>query len=189
MDKDNSKKIQPGDFSQFAPQGNGVYGYQENSFRPIKDCPEQEACSGVIYFENSIKEENFKGFLEMMGIRGKDKDYAVFIQESSNPYQDKYLKQMRIVPKFALKCMFNSIDDEAYKSFKEQELTYQEALWEFMKSEEENWGISFMSSPKLVGIMGGDGYFGREELSFGFMLENEYYNITRIWSRAWIVTK
>jgi len=185
----NSSKIQPGDLSQFAPYGNGCYGYEENSFHPIKGAPEQEAEGGFIYFENSIRKENFEGFLEMMRLGREAKDYVAFIQESSNPFQDKYLKQMRLVPKFALKYMFNTLDDKEYNSFKEQELTFREALWEFMESEKENWGTSFFNSPKLAGIMGGDGDWAREELSFGFMLENSYYHVARIWSRAWIVTK
>ena len=37
--------------------------------------------------------------------------------------------------------------------------------------------------------MGGDGDYAVEELSFGFMLENEYNQVYRIWSRAWLVTK
>jgi hypothetical protein len=181
---ENNSRIQPGDLSKFAPYGNGFYGYEENSFKPIIGAPEQEPSGGIIYFGNRVKEENFKGFLEMMKINGESKDYAAFIKESSDPFKDKYYKQMRLVPKFALEFMF----DQKVDSMKEQELSMTDAFLEFMKAEEERCGTCFWD-PVLSRTMGGDGYWAREELSFGFMLENEYHGISRIWSRAWLVTK
>jgi hypothetical protein len=41
----------------------------------------------------------------------------------------------------------------------------------------------------LYGAMGGDGDWAKEELCFGFMMENEYHGVCRIWTRAWLVTK
>ena len=41
---------------------------------------------------------------------------------------------------------------------------------------------------RLRGLFGGDGDFAREELAFGFMVENDYHHVYRIWSRAWLVT-
>ena len=75
-----------------------------------------------------------------------------------------------------------------YDAFKKQELSIGEAFEEFMKAEKERFGTSF-GDPRIEGKMGGDGDFAREELSFGFMLENEYNQVYRIWSRAWLVTK
>jgi hypothetical protein len=34
-----------------------------------------------------------------------------------------------------------------------------------------------------------DGDWAKESLCFGFMMENEYHGICRIWTRAWLVTK
>jgi len=182
-------RIQQADLSEFAPYGESFYGYQKNTFEPIKGAPSNEGTGGHIYFQNNIEKNDFEGFLRMMNVRVTNKDFAAFIQESSNPMKDKYLTQMRIVPKFALRWALNTINDEEYNSFKDQDLNIGEALWEFMNVEKERYGTNFWDSPKLAGIMGGDGHFGREELSFGFMVENGYYNISRIWSRAWIVTK
>lgn len=36
---------------------------------------------------------------------------------------------------------------------------------------------------------GGDGEWARESLAFGFLVENQYHSIYRIWTRAWLVTK
>ena len=174
--------------SKFAPYGNGVYGYQKNSLEPIRGDPPQEETGGLIYFGNEARKEDFEGFLRMMNVRAEDKDYVAFVQESSNPIEDRYFKQMRIMSKFGLRFMFGAIDDREYDTFKEQELSIGEALWAFMNAEKRRFGTSFGDS-RIDGKMGGDGDYAVEELSFGFMLENEYNQVYRIWSRAWLVTK
>jgi hypothetical protein len=42
---------------------------------------------------------------------------------------------------------------------------------------------------RLSGTFGGDGYWAKESLCFGFLVENNYRGVYRIWSRAWLVTK
>jgi hypothetical protein len=51
------------------------------------------------------------------------------------------------------------------------------------------WGTSSFEDKGLYKKFGGDGDMKREELAFGLIVENEYYGIYRIWSRAWLVTK
>ncbi len=181
-------QVQPGDLSKFTPYGNGVYGYQRHSLEPIRGDPPQEESGGLVYFGNGVKQEDFSGFLRMMGVKADDKDYAAFVQESSNPVEDRYFKQMRLMSKFGLRFMFGAIDNREYDTFKKQELTIGESLWEFMEAEKGRFGTSF-GDRRIEGKMGGDGDCAREELSFGFMLENEYHEVYRIWSRAWLVTK
>ena len=181
-------QVQPGDLSKFTPYGNGVYGYQGNSLEPIRGDPPQEETGGLIYFGNGVRKKDFEGFLRMINVRAENKGYVAFIQESSNPIKDRYFKQMRLMSKFGLRFMFGAIDDREYDAFKKQELSIGEAFEEFMKAEKERFGTSF-GDPRIEGKMGGDGDFAREELSFGFMLENEYNQVYRIWSRAWLVTK
>ncbi len=181
-------KIQPGDLSKFAPYGNDFYGYQAKSLEPIRGDPTHEESGGLVYFGNGVKKEDFEGFLRMMNVRAGKKDYAAFVKESSNPISDRYFKQMRLVSKFGLKFMFKVVDDREYDAFKEQELSIGDALWEFMEAEKGRFGTYF-GDPRIEGKMGGDGNYAREELSFGFMLENKYHQVYRIWSRAWLVTK
>lgn len=191
--------IQPGDLSKFTPYGNGVYGYQ-NRFgeNPIKSAPPQEACSGsVIYFDNDVAKDDFTAFLRIMGIKEthgnghSNNDYAVFVAESRHPGKDNYLTQMRIVSRFGLRFMFGALTEAEYKEFLEEKLTVVEALWSFIEQEKKRWGTTFTQDGEkgLKGLFGGDGNYAREELSFGFMIENEYHNVYRIWSRAWLVTK
>ncbi|TFF90020.1 MAG: hypothetical protein EU548_05155 [Promethearchaeota archaeon] len=181
-------RIQPGDLSQFSPRGNGAYGYQKNIWEPIKGAPIHEKTGCIINFGNNIKKKDFLIFLRMMNIHPNLKDYAAFIQESSNPIEERYFKQMRFVSKFGLRFLFGVLNDRGYETFDPQELNLGDALWEFMEIERERFG-TFFGDPKIDGKMGGDGDYAIEELSFGFMLENEYHGIYRIWSRAWLVTK
>lgn len=191
---DKKVKVYPGDLTQFAPYGSGVYGYQmPDRSNPFTGAPEQEEMGGVVYLDNSIYKRDFSAFMRLIGVspkRGRptQKDYSVFVAESNNPIKDGYLAQMRIVSKFAMSCCFKAITDAEYDNFPKQTLTQRDALWEFIKHENMRWGTSFHSK-SLEGLFGGDGDFAREELSFGFMVENSYFGIYRIWSRAWLVTK
>ncbi len=187
----NTIKGYPGDFSQILPHGNGVYGYQESKREdPLKGAPQQEACGGVVYFGNEISKPDFKALMRVMGVdpHAPSKDFAVFTAESQQPGRDGYLTQMRVASKFALRFMFGVLSEADYDRFPEQGTTTVEALWAFIKHERECWG-TFFGSPQLAGKFGGDGDFAQEELAFGFMVENDYHHVYRIWSRAWLVTK
>ncbi|MBT3408256.1 hypothetical protein HOK68_00915 [Candidatus Woesearchaeota archaeon] len=181
-------KLQPGDLSQFVPYGESLYGYQENNYKPIIDDPRREPSGGIIYFDNSVSKEDFEGFLRMTNVKYNSKDYAAFIQESYNPVAERYFTQMRLVSKFGLKHLFGALDQNEYDTFKDQDFSIGDALWEFMNVEKNKYG-TFFGNPNIDGKMGGDGDWAREQLSFGFMLENEYNSIYRIWSKAWLVTK
>jgi len=187
---DHKLNIQPGDLSQFTPCGNGVYGYQER-FRenPIKSAPSQEPTGGIVYFGSHITKADFEALLRVMQVKSDSKDYAIFLAESKQPGKDGFVVQMRIVTKFGLRFMFGAINDNEYDKFHDQGLTIGEVLWGFIQQEIERWGTSWMDDKGLHGKFGGDGHFACEELAFGFMMENEYHGVYRIWSRAWLVTK
>lgn len=189
--------IQPGDLSKFAPYGNDVYGYQNREGgNPFTSAPLQEACGGVIYFGNSISKVDFEALMRITEVQpayvvNPSKDFAVFIAESKQPGKDGYLTQMRLVSRFGLRFMFGALTDAEYEKFPEQELTMVETLWLFIGHERKRWGTSFQQDDEkgLGGLFGGDGDLAREELAFGFIVENDYYDVYRIWSRAWLVTK
>lgn len=182
--------IQPGDLSKFVPYGNGIDGYQNREGNnPFTNAPLYEIYGGVIYFGNSMIKPDFETFIRIMEVWQKN-DFAVFTAESSQPRKDGYLTQMRIVSKFGLRFMFHALTETEYENFPEQELTIVETLWSFIKHEQKRWGTSFKqdSIKGLRGLFGGDGNCAREELAFGFMVENSHHRICRIWSRAWLVT-
>ena len=189
-------KVQPGNLALFAPMGNGLYGHQKPAgLDPFADAPPQDPCGGVIYFDNEISKTDFEALARIWEIEPgnpeRAKQYAAFTAESGQPGQDGYLVQMRIVPAFGLNCLYHAINNTAYERFPNQAITITEALWLFIEKERERWGTSFRQDEEkgLRGLFGGDGDYVREKLSFGFMLENAYYGICRIWSRAWLVTK
>lgn len=193
---DNKTGVDPADLTQFAPHGNGVYGYQEGMVNPLLTAPRQDDIGGFLHFGNGVSREEFDALMSITGVcprwakeKGRERrDYAVFYQESDNPGRDGYLAQVRIVSKFALRFMFGSLAEADYESFEEQEVTMSDGLWGFMKNEQKKYGTAF-GGAKLKGLFGGDGDFAQEALCFGFVVENNYYSIYRIWSRAWLVTK
>lgn len=190
---DNKTGVSPADLTKFAPHGNGVYGYQEGAADPFKTAPPQDDIGGFLHFGNDVPREDFDTLMSITGVRPRwhqraSHDYAVFYQESKNPGHDGYLAQMRIASKFALRFMFGSITEAEHAAFENQPLSMSDALWGFMEHERKKYGTGF-GSRKLKGLFGGDGDFAQEELCFGFMVENNYYHIYRIWSRAWLVTK
>ena len=196
MYTDNKTGEDPGDLSKFAPHGNGVYGYQGGIDNPFLQAPPQGDIGGFLYFGNSILCEEFDALMSITDVcskyvreRGNPlRDYAVFYKESKDPGRDGYLSQMRIVSRFALKYLFGSISEADYDSFEEQELPINDAIWGFMQNERKRYGTMF-GNPDIAGKAGGDGHFAQEELGFGFMVENSYHNVYRIWSRAHLVTK
>lgn len=183
--------IRPGDLTKFSPRGNQVYGFQETRpWHPIMSAPEQEGSGGVLYFDSNFRMTDFVRMLGLLEVKTPSKDYAVFIAESATPRKDGYLVQMRVVTKFALSYIFRAINDAGYENWPAQQLTIGEVLQAFIKHERKRWGMSFMQDEEtgLAGLFGGDSDMMREQLAFGFMLENED-GVYRIWSRAWLVTK
>lgn len=184
-------EILPGDLSKFTPYGDGVYGYQSRiGDNPFTAAPSQEASGGVLYFDSGLTEKSFKAFTEVLDI-SDEKQFAVFLLDSEQPNSDGYLRQVRVVSRFAFQFLFGVITDQEYENFPEQGLNIVDFLWKFIEKEQKRWGTSFLEDKEkgLAGLFGGDGDYAREELAFGFMVENEYHSVYRIWSRAWLVTK
>ena len=192
-----AEALQPGDLKKFAPHGCGFYGYQGwDGTTPFSIASQQDPACGVIYFENSIARHDFESLMRIFNIslnskKPSEKLFAAFVDESKNPGVDGYLVQMRIVSMFGLSSMFRVIDSSDCDNFPSQKLIIADSLWDFIEHQCERWGTSFTQDTTngLGGLFGGDGHYAREELNFGFMVENSYYGIYRIWSRAWLVTK
>ncbi|WP_136660287.1 hypothetical protein [Nitratireductor sp. XY-223] len=193
----------PGDEGTFTPQGflleeptiafpwrdsapDRFYGAEEPSANPILNAPLQEASGGTIYFETTDT-DSIEAVFSAMGVRPESKDYIVFAASSPNPVESRYVDQIKFVSHGALRSLFK-VDDDRIPP--EQTLTLRQALTEFVIEQDAKWnepGRPFSS--RLSGAAGGDGDWAKEALAFGFHVENSFWEIYRIWSRAWLVTK
>lgn len=201
--QDTPEAGSPGDETTFTPQGfllgeptvafpwrdsapDHFYGAQEPSSNPLLNAPLQEPSGGTVYFETS-RAERIEPMFGAMGVRLDSKDYSAFAASSSNPVESRYVDQLKFVSHGALRSLFNVDDDKLPPA---QTLTLREALVGFVDEQCAKWtepGKPFSS--RLSGAAGGDGDWAKEALAFGFHVENSYWEIYRIWSRAWLVTK
>lgn len=178
------KQPKPGDLSRFLEQGDVRSFHRPRSNDPLKSSPDSDACGGTIYFGcGPAACERLRSLLMLLDVRPSSNDHAVFVAHSQNPNEDGYLTQLRFVPRYALQYGFGSISGDEYDGFPMQETTIEEGLLAFIRHENERWGTR--SSPKLEVLFDRDNA-GKEHLGFGFMLENAYYRVCRIWSRSWV---
>jgi hypothetical protein len=201
------KTGEPGDLRFFVPHGLGLggplimmphdtlddmlkrpsfYGFTEPSTNPLKNAPVNDERGGVVYLSGRVTREEIQSLATMMGAWGPWKEYAAFWSKSENVMEDRYVEQLRIVAKGAVEGLFGASTLNEGAELTKQTLSVDEALWAFVESqrkryEEDSWA--------LQGLMGGDGDWAKERLAFGMMVENAYWGVCRIWSRAWLITK
>ena len=199
--------MQPGDLTQFAPQGLGLgaplvmrpwdslesvferanyYGLQPPSSHPLQAAPTTEAAGGVLYFDPP-DQADFWAMLRLLQVQTHLCEYAAFAAAAADPLHERYLVQLRIMSPTALRLMFHAPMEETHQALLQQPLTVGELLWEFLEQQQAYWGTGFSS--QLRGAMGGDGDWAKETLAFGLLIENSYQCIYRLWSRVWLVTK
>jgi hypothetical protein len=197
--------VQPGDPTQFVPMGccfnapivmrpwdtldgalkaQGYYGGQGHSFHPLHGAPTTESSGGILYFDSGQEIEEVLTALRLMHAPLCEDRYAVFVSDGEDPQKDGYLVHCRIIPSGALAHFFGAEGDHTEPP---QPMMVEGLIRGFIELHEKRYGTGM--SPDLYGAMGGDGDWAKESLCFGFMVENEYYGICRIWSRAWLVTK
>lgn len=202
--------VQPGDVTQFAPMGfvmggpmvvrpwdtlesamaaGDYYGAQAHTFHPLRGAPRTDACGGVIYFDTGGSRESLLTAFSVMGVRPSEewRDFAVFCSESQDAEKEGYISHCRIMSKGTLAHLYRANLELVEGAREPQSVSALDVLWEFVQAEEKRWGTGMGGS--LSGCMGGDGDWAKESLCFGFMLENAYHMIFRIWSRAELVTK
>ena len=80
-----------------------------------------------------------------------------------------------------------AIDRKAAEGVSEQPVTTGTLIWRFIAEEERRYGPD--GTERIYGTFGGDGDGAKEELCFGFLIENADLGVYRIWSRAWLVMK
>jgi hypothetical protein len=201
--------VMPGDFSHYAPDGMGLniipairpydsledslnaagyYGLSDRSLDPVRGAPLYDPDGGVIYFDADAPWASLETALSLMGVSLHEKDFVVFAGSSSDPQRDRYADQARIIQRGTLRRTYGAGPDA--DALGPQSSTVGDFIQQFMAEQKKKWNQPpYAFSPAMYGMFGGDGDYAKEELCFGFMVENAYLGVYRIWSRAWLVTK
>jgi hypothetical protein len=195
--------LMPGDFSRYVPHGMGIgapmivrpwddplralsgpnyYGLEAPETDPVRGAPTQYAGGGVIYFDENVPWERLEIALSVMGVRFRELDYVVIARQADDPMRDRYLDQVRIGSRHGLGQMFEPGPELG--QLPKQPVPIEGYIQQFMAEQREKW-----TSFALRGTAGGDGDWAKERLAFGFMVENAYWQIYRMWSRSWLITK
>jgi hypothetical protein len=198
--------VAPGDLSKFAPVGLGMatplvlrpwdkledltargdfYGANARTGDPFRDGPVNEAAGGTVYFDGDAESAGVASLLALLEVRTDLTRYALYAAESANPREDRYLAQIRIVD-FGAMNLFGAVPGPGDEPW-EQGLSVAQLIDAFIEAQRERWGRGM--SLALSGTLGGDGDWAKEKLAFGFMVENSYNGVYRLWSRPWLVTK
>lgn len=163
--------------------------------------PASHPIGGEISFDDDIKKEDFIVLLKILGVEpnhGNGKpytDYHAFNARSRNVFKNHYIYQFRIVSSFAERHLFNTIDQKTYDHYPPQKLNIVDRLWSFIEKQKKlySWNMIDLKTEKahsrIAGLYHGDGHWAYESLSFGFMVESDYYGVYRIWSHPWLVHK
>jgi hypothetical protein len=176
--------MRPWDTLESATQSANYYGLQPHGPDPLRDAPQTDAAGGTVYFDDDIAPADLSTLLRVMSVQIDQQAFAAFRVDATKSADQRFLTQIRIVLPPALGALF----DAAFApELVEQKLTVGAAFAAFVAAERERWGTGMSS--ELRGTFGGDGDWAKESLCFGFMVENAYHGIYRMWSRAWLVTK
>lgn len=195
-----AKGLLPGDLKQFAPDGLGLaapmivlpygrmaepdfYGWHERVFDPFCGAPRNDAGGGVLYFDAYGDTGPLATALGLMGMVHDTpiSEFVAFEAEAADPPVERYLRQVRIMPRKTL-AIFGA-DEPPLKPA--PAATLKDAIAAFVEAERTYW----YETASLSGTLGGDGDWAKEYLGFGFMVENNWHRIYRLWSRPYLVTK
>jgi hypothetical protein len=185
-------RVPPSDLARYAPSGNGIslgtlvlpygaapsrapgYALYEHEWEPLLGAPTTEEAGGTMYWGRHIAREDFDAVLRVLHVRGGTRAYLAFVERAADVGRQRFATQLRLVDGFALDLF------GAKAQIDEQPLTIADALWRFMELERDT---------PLDGTLGGDGDWAYEKVAFGFLVENAYRGVYRIWSRPWLVSK
>ncbi len=169
-----------------AKQGS-YYGLDRRTGHPLLDAPLTGSSGGTVYFDGSPDKNDIDALLRLLTVHSDSTDYAVFLGEAKDPGQERFLTQMRLISQFALRSLFGAKIDGECSHLTTQTVSIGDLIWKFIEDQQREYGKGY--SAQLDGLFGGDGDWAKEKLAFGFLVENEYQGVYRLWSRAWLVTK
>jgi hypothetical protein len=192
--------VQPGDFGRFAPMGRGRIGHVPADLddwprailifsltapAPLLNAPITEPTGGTLYLDGEPNREDLAAALRLLGVPSDATDYAAFLSQAKKPAEERYLTQLRIVRRVALAALYDALSEPDLRSFPPQQLTVGALIGKFIETEQQQWGTGL--SPQLSERFGNPGQRFRATLAFGLMIENAFYGVYRLWSRAWLL--
>jgi hypothetical protein len=181
--------VRPWDKLEDAFQQRGYYGLDAPTGNPIHAAPTSDPAGGAIYFDDGVPGQDVLTALQVMGAHLKLDDYVIFGRESAEPQTDRYLDQIRIIGPGALQQLFGARPEEA-AAHARPKATLGALVAGFIEAQQAKWnGANQPFARSLAGTLGGDGDWAKESLAFGFLVENQYWQVMRLWSRPWLVTK
>lgn len=180
--------VQPWDKLETLGRQQSYVDLDAEDFEPILGAPSSDPAGGCIYFDDDIDDDDLSTVLRVMGVQGALRDYVLFGAESADPREDRFLDQVRIVSRGALTHLFN-VPAELVGALPKPAAPLETLIQTFIKAQREKWNDPrYAFGGKLAGTLGG-GDWAKESLAFGFLMENQYWQVMRIWSRPWLVTK
>jgi hypothetical protein len=197
--------VQPGDLGRFAPMGRGRVGpvppdLEDGDLRsgdpdlfsltahqssPLLNAPITEPTGGTLYLDGEPNPQDLAAALRLLGVPADAADYAAFVGHAKKPSEERYVTQLRIVRRVALAALYDALSEPELRSFPKQPLMVGELIGKFIETEQQNWGTGL--SPKLRERLGRRNQRFRATLAFGLMVENAFYGVYRVWSRAWLL--
>lgn len=134
---------------------------------------------GLLYFDvRHDTRQNLGAALALLDVCGGSK-YAVFAQRADD-FQQGYLTQARFVSDFALTFCFRRWK-EAHPLHQPQPLDLTEGILAFVESEIRAFGSESAICEHFRIETPDSGSYG---LGFGFLVEDSYHRIYRLWSRV-----
>jgi len=162
-----------------------AYGGERAATHPLLAAPLNDGTGGLLHFPAGGREEDIDRLLAVAGVFTSNTDYAAFLYENGDPPDARYLRLLRLVSFGALEHFFGVAvkdADEGTTALEPQSLKPRDALLAFIRSETGAWdGAALEQAAAALQ----DRPPGRPRLGFGFMAENPYHSVCRIWSRLW----
>lgn len=189
-----SPLVRPWDKLTAIGRQQGYVDLDVEEFEPILGAPASDPAGGCVYFDDDIEPQDLATVLRVMGVQGALRDYVLFGAESEDTSEDRYLDQLRIVSRGALTHLFN-VPTEFVGDLPKPAAPVETLIETFVSAQRAKWNDPrYAFGSKLAGKLGGDGdragvSWAKESLAFGFLLENQYWQVMRIWSRPWLMTR
>jgi len=200
-----SVPVQPGDLRRFAPMGRGrigplpmdleefglaagnpdLFSLTAHHSHPLLNAPITEPTGGTLYLDGEPQADDLAAALRLLGVPTDASDYAAFLSHAKKPAEERYLTQLRIVRRVALAALYDALSETELRAFPRQPLTVGALITKFIETEQQAWGTGL--SPKLSERFGSSSQRFQATLAFGLMIENAFYGVYRLWSRAWLL--